>query len=142
MLVGGKGWSAKQVHKELDQSGIADRVHLTGYASDDQLKGLFAAASVYVHPSLFEGFGLTVLEAMAQGCPVVTSNVYSLPEVAGDAAVLVDPTSVDEIAAAIEAVCVDGGFASGLVDRGRLRVREFSWEACAAGVLGVYLSVV
>lgn len=142
VLVGGKGWSDEQVHEELDNSGIADRVHLTGYASDEQLKGLFAAASAYVHPSLYEGFGLTVLEAMAQGCPVVTSNVYSLPEVAGDAALLVDPTSVDEIAAAIEAVCMDSVLAADLVSRGKVRVKSFSWEDCAAGVIQVYRSVV
>ncbi len=141
VLVGGKGWSEQQVHEELDNSGIADRVHLTGYATDEQLKGFFAAASAYVHPSLFEGFGLTVLEAMAQGCPVVTSNVYSLPEVAGDAAVLVDPTSVDEIADAIEAVCIDDALAADLAARGRERVKSFSWDTCAKGVLDVYRSI-
>jgi len=121
--------------------GIADRIHLTGYANDEQLKGLFAAASVYVHPSLYEGFGLTVLEAMAQGCPVVTSNVYSLPEVAGDAAILVDPTSVSAIAEAIESICTDSALASSLTVRGRERIKVFSWETCAAGVLDVYRSV-
>jgi len=138
VLVGGKGWSDEHVHEELDGSGIAHRVHLIGYAPDAQLKGLFAAASAYVHPSLYEGFGLTVLEAMAQDCPVVTSNVYSLPEVAGDAALLVDPTSVDEIAGAIEAVCLDDELAADLVGRGRERIKAFSWEDCAQGVISVY----
>ena len=87
------------------------------------------------------GFGLTVLEAMAQGCPVVTSNVYSLPEVAGDAAILVDPASVDEIADAIEAVCTDSVLAADLAARGLERIKAFSWEACAGGVMDVYRSV-
>ena len=142
VLVGGKGWSDELVHSELASSGISDRVHLTGYTTDAQLKGLFAGASVYVHPSLYEGFGLTVLEAMAQGCPVVTSDVYSLPEVAGDAGILVDPTSVSEIADAIEGICIDSAFASDLAARGRERIKAFSWGDCAAGVIDVYRRVI
>ncbi len=142
VLVGGKGWSEHQVDVALDNSGLADRVHHVGYVSDEQLKGLFAAASAYVHPSLYEGFGLTVLEAMAQNCPVVTSNVYSLPEVAGDAAILVDPTSVDEISGAIEAICTDSALASELMTRGREQIKNFSWDTCAASVMDVYRSVV
>ena len=141
VLVGGEGWAMQKVYEALGDSAIADRVHMAGYVSDRQLRSLFAAASVYLHPSLYEGFGLTVLEAMAQGCPVVTSNVYSLPEVAGDAALLVDPTSVAEIADAIEAICTDSALACGLADRGRERIKAFSWQACAAGVMDVYRSV-
>lgn len=141
VLVGGDGWSMQNVHEALGNSTIAERVHLAGYVSNAQLKSLFVAASVYVHPSLYEGFGLTVLEAMAQGCPVVTSNVYSLPEVAGDAAILVDPTSVDEIADAIKAVCTDSALAADLTARGRERIKAFSWGACAKGVMEVYRSV-
>ena len=141
VLVGGDGWSMDEVYEELGSSAIADRVHLTGYVSDEQLKGLFGAASAYLHPSFYEGFGLTLLEAMAQNCPVVTSNVYSLPEVAGDAAILVDPTSVDEIAEAIRAVCTDSSLAANLIARGRERIKAFSWGACANGVMNVYRGV-
>ena len=141
VLVGGDGWSMQKVHEALGNSTIAERVHLAGYVSDEQLKSLFGAASVYLHPSLYEGFGLTVLEAMAQDCPVVTSNVYSLPEIAGDAAILVDPTSVDEIADAIKAVCTDSALAADLAARGRERIKAFSWGACAEGVMDVYRSV-
>ena len=132
----------KKVYEELGSSAIADRVHLTGYVSDEQLKGLFGAASAYLHPSLYEGFGLTLLEAMAQNCPVVTSNVYSLPEVAGDAAVLVDPGSVDEIAEAIRGICTDSVLAADLAARGKERIKAFSWGDCAAGVMDVYRGVV
>ena len=141
VLVGGDGWSMDKVYETLGSSAIAERVHITGYVSDEQLKGLFAAASAYLHPSLYEGFGLTLLEAMAQNCPVVTSNVYSLPEVAGDAAILVDPTSVDEIAEAIRAICTDSFLAQDLAARGRERIKAFSWDACAEGVMKVYQSV-
>ncbi len=142
VLVGGDGWSMDEVYETLGSSAIAERVHMTGYVSDEQLKGLFAGASAYLHPSLYEGFGLTVLEAMAQSCPVVTSNVYSLPEVAGDAAVLVDPTSVSEIADAIEGVCMDSALASDLALRGRERIKVFSWDSCAQGVMDVYRQVI
>lgn len=142
ILVGGDGWSMQKVHKELGSSEIADRVHMTGYVSDEQLKGLFGAASAYLHPSLYEGFGLTLLEAMAQNCPVITSNVYSLPEVAGDAAILVDPASVDEIAEAIRAICTDSFLANDLIARGQKRIQAFSWDDCAAGVMDVYRKVV
>ena len=138
VLVGGDGWSMQNVYDELGGSTIAGRVHMTGYVSDQQLRSLFAAASAYLHPSLYEGFGLTLLEAMAQDCPVVTSNVYSLPEVAGDAAVLVDPTSVNEIAEAISAISTDTLLAADLVRRGRERLKAFSWNSCASAVMDVY----
>jgi len=142
VLVGGDGWSTQKVYEALARSPIVERVHMAGYVTDEQLKSLLAAASAYLHPSLFEGFGLTVLEAMAQGCPVVTSNVYSLPEVAGDAALLVDPTSLDEITEAIKAVCTDPALAADLAERGRERVKRFSWNQCAAGVISVYQEVI
>ena len=142
VLVGGDGWSMQKVYEELGSSAIAERVHMTGYVSDEQLKGLFGAASAYLHPSLYEGFGLTLLEAMAQNCPVVTSNVYSLPEVAGNAAILVDPNSVDEIAAAIKSICSNSALAADLAARGRLRIKAFSWDDCAAGVMDVYRGVI
>ncbi|MFW2439044.1 MAG: glycosyltransferase family 4 protein [Arenicellales bacterium] len=141
VLVGGDGWKMNELLGELKHSDIAARVHMIGYATDEQLKALYAGASAYAHPSLYEGFGLTVLESMAVGCPVITSNVYSLPEVAGEAALLVDPLCIDKIAEAIEAVCTDQGFADELVKKGRAQVEKFSWAACAEGVAGVYKGI-
>ena len=106
------------VLRELGDANLLGRTHLLGYVSDEQLRALYAAATVYVHPSLYEGFGLTVLEAMAAGCPVITSNVYSLPEVAGDAALLVDPTNPDAIAGAIAQVCDDDQARAEMITRG------------------------
>ena len=141
VLAGGDGWGVDEVYKQLDDPHIRERVHFPGYVSDQQLRALYAAASVYVHPSLYEGFGLTVLEAMASGCPVVTSNVTSLPEVAGDAALLVDPLDISALASAIESICSDAGVASELVKKGSVRARSFQWDVCAGQVFDVYSSV-
>lgn len=142
LLVGASGWDMDEVFKEIRDPAVVGRIHLVGYVSDDQLRALYASASLYVHPSLYEGFGLTVLEAMAAGCPVVTSNVYSLPEVTGDAALLIDPYDVDEIAEAIKSVCLDHSLADTLVKRGRSRAKKFSWDRCAEQVAKIYRSVV
>lgn len=141
VAVGGDGWDFEQVKDLVREYGIEDRVHFVGYVSDEQLRALYRRASVYVHASLFEGFGLTVLEAMASGCPVVTSNCSSLPEVAGDAAILVDPQHADDIASAIVSVCDDGEMFELLRRKGISRAKTFSWNSCAAGVRAVYDAV-
>lgn len=142
VLVGGSGWDMNAVYRETNNPAVVGRVHQVGYVTDDQLRALYNSASLYIHPSLYEGFGLTVLEAMAAGCPVVTSDVYSLPEVVGDAALLVDPYKVDEIAEAIKTVCLDESMATDLRKRGLERVATFTWEKCAEKVAGVYRSVI
>lgn len=86
VLAGGQGWGDARLTALIDELGIRNRVHLTGHVADDILPALYGAAEIFVYPSLYEGFGLPVLEAMACGAPVITSNVSSLPEVAGDAA--------------------------------------------------------
>lgn len=138
MLVGGDGWGMNEVYRQLDDSNLRESVHFSGYVTDEQLRALYTVASVYVHPSLYEGFGLTVLEAMASGCPVVTSNVYSLPEVAGNAALLVDPLDSAGLADAIESICTDIGLADELVTKGYTQARLFQWHECAAEVANIY----
>lgn len=138
VAVGGAGWDTDVVGSMLADTGLEERVHLLGYVSDLQLQALYGRASVYLHPSFFEGFGLTVLEAMAASCPVVTSNVFSLPEVAGNAAILVDPSSSEAIADGIERICTNDEFANELVARGLDRARQFTWEKCADGVAATY----
>ena len=141
VLVGGDGWDVEAVYALLGDSTIRHRVHFLGYVNDSQLRSLYRGASAYVHPSLYEGFGLTLLEAMACECPVVTSRVYSLPEVAGEAAVLVDPVSVPELAQAIRDICTDETLAGSLREKGRQRAAGFRWDRCAGEVAAVYRKV-
>jgi glycosyltransferase involved in cell wall biosynthesis len=113
-------------------------VRFLGYLSDDSLVVLYRLASAFVFPSLYEGFGLPPLEAMASGTPVVTSNVSSLPEVAGDAAILVDPYDVDSIMDGMRRVLTDASLAAELGRRGQERAREFSWARSVEKTRQVY----
>src|SRR5205085_10599430 len=115
-------------------AGLAQQpqdVHLTGYLSDEVLPAIYAGAQMFVYPSLYEGFGLPVLEAMASGVPVVTSNYTALPEVAGDAAVNVDPYNIDSIAAGIERLANDESLCRVLCEQGLSRASQFTWERAA-----------
>jgi len=116
-------------------------VRFLGFVSDDQLAALYRLASVFVFPSLYEGFGLPPLEALALGTPVVTSNVSSLPEVVGDAALLIDPLDAGAIADAIARVLSDPVLRDDIVRRGRQRVQEFSWARSAELTREVYAGV-
>jgi glycosyltransferase involved in cell wall biosynthesis len=115
---------------------------MTGSLSPEELDAVYRAADAFVYPSLYEGFGLPVVEAMARGIPAIASNTSSVPEVTGDAALSVNPRSVREIAAAIESVCTDVELADRLASRGRARAERFSWDETARLTLGVYDQVV
>lgn len=141
VLVGGAGWETEAVLKELDDGTLVNRVHLLDYVTDEQLRALYRRASLYIHPSLYEGFGLTVLEAMASGVPVITSNTSSLPEVTGDAGILVDPTNGDEIAEAIYAICMDTPLREAKIEQGLTHAGLFSWDGCAAQLRDVFAEV-
>jgi glycosyltransferase involved in cell wall biosynthesis len=117
-------------------SGIVGRV--TFLNSPSQLVWLYNAAAVFVFPSLYEGFGIPALEAMACGTPVVASNRSSIPEVVGDAALLVDPTQPAEIASAVQRVLTDARLRKELRERGLERAAQFSWERTARETLAVY----
>jgi glycosyltransferase involved in cell wall biosynthesis len=118
--------------------GIEGDVSFPAWVGPDELEGLYALATCVVFPSLYEGFGLPVLEAMARGVPVATSDRSSLPEVAGDAALLFDPTSVDAIREALQRLLSDEGERQRLAAAGRARAATFTWEATAAGTLAAY----
>jgi glycosyltransferase involved in cell wall biosynthesis len=136
------GYPSPQFEDELRATaraaGAQDRVHLCGWIDDAQLEGLYAAASCLAFPSLAEGFGLPVLEAMMRDLPVACSAASSLPEVAGDAALLFDPLSVDAMAAAIGHLLTDEALRERLIGRGRERVRCFSWDRTAAATAASY----
>jgi glycosyltransferase involved in cell wall biosynthesis len=113
-------------------------VRWLGYVAEGDLPALYAGATAFVFPSLYEGFGLPVVEAMAWGTPVITSSVSSLPEVAGDAAVLVDPYDVDGLARAMQRLLDDACLRDSLIAAGRQRARRFTWERCAEDVEAVF----
>jgi glycosyltransferase involved in cell wall biosynthesis len=116
-------------------------VRFFGFVPDSTLSALYRLASVFAFPSLYEGFGLPPLEAMASGTPVVTSRISSLPEVVGDAAVLVDPYSIEDIASGLERVLGDGALRATLVERGHVRVAQFSWERSVRAIHRGYMKV-
>ncbi len=120
---------------------LEKHVRFLGFQTQETLAAVYHLARVFVFPSLYEGFGLPPLEAMACGTPVVTSNVSSLPEVAGDAALLVDPYDVDAIADGIHRVVTDDGLRADLSARGIARVREFSWAQSVAAIHRIYMEV-
>ncbi len=138
VLVGKAQWRESDIQRAIEQHGIADRVVFTGYVSDDDLVALFNRADVFAYPSLYEGFGLPVLEAMACGTPTLTSNVTSIPEVAGDAAELVDPTDIAQIANGLEKMLSNPQYRAELQRRGFEQVTRFSWDKCATQTIDVY----
>jgi glycosyltransferase involved in cell wall biosynthesis len=129
VIAGPYGWGERSLYDRL-QAGPPG-VRYLGYVPEADLAPLSAAATVFAYVSLYEGFGLPVGQALAAGVPVVTSNVSALPEVVGDAALLVDPRSRQEVRSALERLLLSPSLRSQLADRGRLRAREFTWEACA-----------
>jgi glycosyltransferase involved in cell wall biosynthesis len=120
---------------EAERLGVGGAVSFPGYVDDADLEGLYAEAAAFVFPSLNEGFGMPVLEAMARGVPVVAADAGALPEVAGDAALLVDPSSTEEIAAATVRVLTDASVRERLIAAGRLRPLEFTWAQTATDTL-------
>lgn len=138
VLAGGQGWDYDAIFAEVARQGLEQEVLFPGYVADQELAWWYRAATLFVYPSLLEGFGLPVLEAMACGAPVVTSNRSSLPEVAGEAALLVDPTAVDALAAALLRLLGDAGLASELRSRGLAQAARFPWSRTAQETAAVY----
>ncbi len=138
LIAGRKGWLYQGVFDHVRQTGMQDDVDFLDYVPDADLPALFAACNAFVFPSLYEGFGLPPLEAMACGAPVVCSNTSSLPEVVGDAALLVNPQSVSEIVAAVERVTTDETLRTEICCRGMERAARFSWDRAARETRAVY----
>jgi glycosyltransferase involved in cell wall biosynthesis len=138
VLAGSEGFGASAILERIARSPARDRIIVTGYLTQEQLAGWYARASVFAFPSLDEGFGMPVLEAMAAGIPVLTSNRSALPEVAGDAAVLVDPERSDAIAEGLRRLTGDSALRSSLVEKARARTAPFSWSKAAGETWAVY----
>jgi glycosyltransferase involved in cell wall biosynthesis len=141
LIIGDEISRLPALRRAVHRHKLHKHVRFLGYLSDDTLAILYRLASAFVFPSLYEGFGLPPLEAMASGTPVVTSNVSSLPEVAGDAAVLVDPYDVDSIAEGLRRVLSDPALAAELGRKGQERAREFSWERSVARTRQLYQEI-
>jgi len=143
ILVGGVRKITSSDHQALKlvNSIPSDRIEMTGYINDEQLVNYYNIAELFVFPSLYEGFGLPPLEAMACGCPVVVSNTASLPEVCGDAAYYVDPYDVDSIAEGIYKVLIDENLRKTLIQKGLERAKLFNWEKTARQILRVFEEV-
>jgi glycosyltransferase involved in cell wall biosynthesis len=138
VCVGPYGWSSQDLYACIDRLGLRRSVHFTGYVPVDDLPVIYNLGELFVFPSLYEGFGLPVVEAMACGTPVITTKTSSLEEIAAGAAETVDPRDVEALADALVLVASDEARREDLRSRGLARAREFSWSRTAKDMLGVY----
>ncbi len=141
VIVGKKGWFFDDVYQTVRDLGLTKKVVFTGYVSSDDKVRLLRGARLFIFPSFYEGFGLSILEAMREGTPVITSNVSAMPEVAGSAAELIDPSRPDSIAAAIKKVISDKILRSEMIRKGKAQEEMFSWDKCVRETLRVYKTI-
>jgi glycosyltransferase involved in cell wall biosynthesis len=138
VIAGKRGWRNEPFFERLQTLGLTDKVKLLGFLPDDDLPALYSLAAVFAFPSLYEGFGLPVLEAMACGTPVICSNASSLPEVAGEAAIQIVPTDVREWTQALKRVSQDAALRASLRERGVRQAARFTWETTARHTYAIY----
>jgi len=141
VLVGKRARTDATLFRWVAELGLQDRVVTPGFVPDADLPPLYGASQAFVFPSLYEGFGFPIAEALACGCPVITSNVSSMPEVAGTAAILVDPENPGEIMAALERVLADPELRDRMIAAGLLQAQRFSWKRCAEETVAVIRTV-
>jgi len=141
VLVGWQGWGDKGWLEKIKSAGLESRIHITGHISDHDLVAIYNGAQALIYPSIYEGFGLPIVEAMACGCPVICSNTASMPEVAGGAAILIDPARSEELAAAIERIIYDSEYQSSLIQLGLKQAGQFSWYHTAGKTLDLFKMV-
>jgi glycosyltransferase involved in cell wall biosynthesis len=138
VIAGGRGWLFDAVFAEVERLRLKERVLFPGFIDDADLPALYSAAGVLAYPSIYEGFGLPMLEAMACGTPVVASTASCLPEVAGEAALLAPPTDVDALAGALQRAVQDDALRGDLIAKGFQRARQFGWDASARQLAATY----
>ena len=141
VVVGAEGWLMEELFAFIKQSSIGDRLLLTGYLDDDDLRALYSSCTVFVYPSIYEGFGLPPLEAMACGAPVIASNIATFQETLGSAAQLIEPSDVEALARSIVEILDDEDRRRALSRRGLEQAAKFSWERTAQLTLDVYREV-
>ena len=138
LISGYANWEKSDAYRLVKEFGVEDRVVFLDFITIDELALLYRNAVVFVYPSLYEGFGIPILEAFSSGCPVIASNVTSIPEVGGDAALYFDPRSEDQIANSLQLVLSDSVLRETLKEKGRVRAKQFSWSETARKTLAVY----
>jgi len=141
VIVGKKGWKYKKIFETIDRLRLNDDVLFTGYVLNEDLPALYNGADLFVYPSFYEGFGLPPLEAMQCGCPVITSNTSSLPEVVGNGGIMVNPNNISELSKHMEMVLKNKNLRQKLIKSGLKQAKKFSWEKCARETLKVYEEV-
>ena len=137
VIVGKKGWLYEKIFQKVQDMDLDKKIVFTDYLSNEQLAWLYKNAFCFVMPSLYEGFGIPVLEAMSFGCPVIASFASSLPEVAGDASLYFDPKNSDDLVEKLKLIKEDKQLVKDLVNKGKKRVKEFSWEKCGEKTLEI-----
>ncbi|MEH2125609.1 glycosyltransferase family 4 protein [Nostoc sp.] len=142
ILIGKKGWNYEPIFAAIENSPWANQIHHLNYLSNELVALFYSKADVFVYPSYYEGFGLPVLEAMTLGAPTISSNTSSIPEVAGDAAILIDPSDFVQLAEAILKVIGDSQLRQELIIKGRERAKLFSWERTAKETLKAYRAII
>jgi len=137
VIAGKKGWKSDKVFKKISELNLEEDVIFLGYVTEEELAKIYNLATVFVYPSLYEGFGIPPLEAMKCGCPVITSNISSLPEVVNDAAILVNPNSADDLKDALHQLLSDPTMQENLKEKGVIQCNKFSWEISARKLLAI-----
>lgn len=138
IISGYADWEQSEAYQLVKDAGATARVKFLGFIAIEELVALYRDAALFVYPSLYEGFGIPILEAFSSGCPVIASNVTSIPEVAGDAALYVDPLSVEQIRTTMLQVLRDDALRASLVEKGYVRARHFTWEETARQTFAIY----
>ena len=141
VIAGGEGWLMDETFSAMCEEDIREHLCLTGYLNDDDLRALYSSCHAFIYPSLYEGFGLPPLEAMACGAPVIASSVSALQETLADAAILVDPLDANVLASRMIALLEDGARRDELIERGRARASQFSWQTTAEFTYEIYNTV-
>jgi len=142
ILTGWQGWGDKKWMQLISERELQHRIFFTGHVDEETLACLYSGASAFVFPSLYEGFGLPILEAMACGCPVICSNAASMPEVAGEAALLINPTDEGALAYALDCVLTDSQLQQSMIQQGIKRTQQFSWRETAVKTMDIFHQVV
>jgi glycosyltransferase involved in cell wall biosynthesis len=139
---GNRGWETEGIDGLVDTLKLGDRVIFPGYVPERDLIALYNAAEAFVYPSFYEGFGIPLIEAMVCGAPVITSNTSSMPEVVGDAGLLIDPNQVEDLQSKLDLILTDSGLRSRMKEAGLKRARAFSWAKSARETRAVYRRLV